>query len=316
MRKTTYFRFMYQNRKQGIAHTAHVTKVDGNENYLMVYLCGMDGVTGDHSEEGSDERFAMCGETIDLMVLDGIGKEACGWVCQMLENNFVKEIILAAGDKAGQWLKEGMAGKVTTMRDGETIRYEKAGWETWIGCFGDDEGRSLAVFHGPMAVDPKETDCVLSVKPFGRELPCGSCMRDEDHVCAMRCNLYNDFDLCKRHNERGSAKYVAGTLLLGNVKLQKYGRQLLKELSCNENAAGKIRFITLAAGGNPAYWSSDVLTVADPEAEQYNRYFIVPESAECAAPWKEIMASSMRHKMLMTTEEYGICAGGFFTDRE
>ncbi|MDO5425815.1 MAG: hypothetical protein Q4F41_19070 [Eubacteriales bacterium] len=316
MKNTVYFRFMYQNEKQGIAHTAHITKDDGNESYLMTYFCGCgDGQTV-HLNEGTDERFDLCGETIDLMVVDGLGTEAASRVCKLLEKNQVKEILLPERDQALTWLKEGMAEKVTILSEGQTFHLEKAGWETWAHCYGDEEGNSLAVYHGPAAVDPKKTDCLLSVKPFGKELPCGPCVKEGNHACAMRCSLYNDFDLCKKHNDRDSEKYVAGTLLLGNVQLQKYASSLGKELAANENAAGKIRFVTLPAGGNQDYWSLEAISMADPAEEPFNRYFIAPEAAANAEVCKELMASGLRHKVLLCTEKYGVCAGGFFTDRE
>ena len=57
--------------------------------------------------------------------------------------------------------------------------------------------------------------------------------------------------------------------------------------------------------------------MVDPKKEGYNRYFIVPETAqENEAVWKEILVSSMRYKLMVTTKQDGVCAGGFFTERE
>lgn len=142
-------------------------------------------------------------------------------------------------------------------------------------------------------------------------------MKDENHICAVKCSLYNDFDLCKRHNERGSEKYVMGTLLFGNVNMQKYGDRVLQALKDTAHGNMQIRFAALPCGGSKTCWSSEVLAAVDPEKEGYNRYFIVPETAqENEAVWKEILVSSMRYKLMVTTKQDGVCAGGFFTERE
>lgn len=317
MKRAMYFRLMYQNRSQGTAHTVHVVQEETQESYLMVYLCGQNAVNEEENTEEADERFFLCGEDIDLLILDRVENMACSIAKRIAAENHVKRILIPAGDAAGEWLEEGMADRLIILQDGEKFRLEKAGWETGVGCFGDEEGHSLVVYHGPLDISPDDTDCLLSVKIFGKEIPCTACMKDENHVCAVKCSLYNDFDLCKRHNERGSEKYVMGTLLFGNVNMQKYGDRVLQALKDMAHGNMQIRFAALPCGGSKTCWSSEVLAAVDPEKEGYNRYFIVPETAqENEAVWKEILVSSMRYKLMVTTKQDGVCAGGFFTERE
>ena len=75
--------------------------------------------------------------------------------------NHVKRILIPAGDAAGEWLEEGMADRLVRLQDGEKFRLEKAGWETGVGGFGDEEGHSLVVYHGPLDISPDDTDLSL-----------------------------------------------------------------------------------------------------------------------------------------------------------
>ena len=195
MKRAMYFRLMYQNRSQGTAHTVHVVQEETQESYLMVYLCGQNAVNEEENTEEADERFFLCGEEIDLLILDRVENTACSIAKRIAAENHVKRILIPAGDVAGEWLEEGMADRLIILQDGEKFRLEKAGWETDVGCFGDEEGHSLVVYHGPLDVSPDDTDCLLSIKTFRKEMPCTACMKDENHVCAVKCGLYNDFDL-------------------------------------------------------------------------------------------------------------------------
>lgn len=309
MEKVKYFRLIYENRKKGLAHSVHVT--GERESYLMVYCCG--GTEAGNPKRRPDARFTLAGEDIDLLILDGPGREACAWIGEILQRNRVRNVVCPAREESAEWLSDCGAARVTPMRDGETLRVEKAGWKTWVGCYGDRDGRSLAVLHGPEDTADGR-DCLLTVKPFGRELPCSSAMRDGNHACAMRCSLYNDFDLLKRHNERPGAGCVTGTLLLGNVQLKRHGNRLFTELRKERPGGGNIRFVAPPAGGNREYWSSELLR--ELPKERYNRYFFFPEAARGnTGAWKEILSCSMRNRLQLLTEDYGVCAGGFISEK-
>ena len=184
-----------------------------------------------------------------------------------------------------------------------------------IICCRNDEGNSLAVYHGPKDADPAKDDCLMTVRPFSNKVPCGKCRNDVNHVCAMRCSLYHDFDVCKKHNDRNCERYTVGTLLLGNVNLKEHGK-LGRKIPEFQDIAEKTRFLVLPDGGGCGAWFPGLLKELDPCREQLNRYFIVTgNKKDNAETVKEIACSGMYYKPEFLTDEYGVCATGFFTEK-
>lgn len=314
MKNETFFRFLYQNRGRGITHSAQI--VSAAESYVMIYLCGLCREGNITVQANRGQRTILPGEKIDLLVLDKPGREERVRVLELLKRNDVERIVLPADEEREDWFPKDEPGKFVFLKAGEHLYLVKAGWETRIRCYGGAKGLSLAVYHGPLKTNPGRTDCVMSVKPFEREKPCGLCRMDPSYACALRCGVYNDIDLLKKHNEHASEKYVAGTLLLGRINLEECGGSLFHELDKNSAARGQLRFITLPGGASERLWSKELTCRTDPLREQYNRYFIVADEEGDPASWREIVTASMRYKLLFPTEQYGICAGGFFADRE
>ena len=176
----------------------------------MVYLCGQNAVNEEENTEEADERFFLCSEDIDLLILDRVENTACSIAKRIAAENHVKRILIPAGDAAGEWLEEGMADRLIILQDGEKFRLEKAGWETGVGCFGDEEGHSLVVYHGPLDISPDDTDCLLSVKIFGKEITSQFVFNKRNEFPLSGCGKRNNIALTEEGIPNNSLIVVSG----------------------------------------------------------------------------------------------------------
>lgn len=329
MKTEAFFNFMYYHRAQGLAHTAKITGDNEENGFFLAYLCDWTGSgpkdegpdacgTGCTKEEPlihSAVEFQLWDEEIDLLVLDGIRPESMDEIRRLTGKNHVKELVMPKGDLLEEWGRNDPADKVTILEEGQTFSVERGKWMVHIICCRNDEGNSLAVYHGPKDADPAKDDCLMTVRPFSNKVPCGKCRNDVNHVCAMRCSLYHDFDVCKKHNDRNCERYTVGTLLLGNVNLKEHGK-LGRKIPEFQDIAEKTRFLVLPDGGGCGAWFPGLLKELDPCREQLNRYFIVTgNKKDNAETVKEIACSGMYYKPEFLTDEYGVCATGFFTEK-
>ena len=308
--KAYFFRYLNQNTKRGTVHTVSVNGVKGA--FCLYYLCS-DGEPV-RTEELEDERFFVSKETISVLILENLHPLDLEKVRRLLRENQVEKVFLPYGDPAAALPELGLAGEVQVLLEGQEVCFQKKGWNVWLKCFDNGEKGTLVLYHGPSKAEKEGKDCLLTVKPFDRYLPCTVGMEEEDHTCAMRCCLYNDFTLCKGHNGKNVKGYVTGALLLGNVDLTKHETELKEDLA---EFLPDIRLTALPAGGMEQKNTESFLDVLSKENTNFNQYYLLPEGMEQNEKiLKAILKKGPRRIPVLTGDEMGLCVSGFFKDKE
>lgn len=330
--KARYFRLMYQNVTDGILHTASFVNTEEKKESLIYYLCPKKGGSASDtlkydalqsgnpadgepsSEEKEDERFAMRGKKITYLVLADFGGTYPQKLMELVKNNRVEHAFLPGGDEDflnewREWLEKEGVDAVHILNRNEKYEEKTSDYEVRISCLGSGSENSLVMYHGPLGVEPKTDDCVLTVKPALEDLPCSICVDAENHGCGMRCGLYNDYDMCKGHNGIESEGYVLGTLLLGNLNLRDGCEEKLDAFTDKKK---KVRFVTLPQAGNEAAWNSEI---ADWTDHGHKSYYLCPKGEGQEEPMAEILQTGIRHTPVVLSESSGLCASGFFTKR-
>ncbi len=309
--KALYFRLMYENIKNGVIHNVSILNTEKNEEWNGCYLCA-----GGKSEDRIviDERFQEYSKPINLMVLGSIKESVVQAAVKILAGNQVLEIVMpeeTVGIK--ERLQEAGAKEITVLSNGESAFREEVGWKTKIRAYGTGEEAVVVMYHDVQEISPKEKEGMLMVKVASKERECEACISDDDHRCAMKCCLYNDYALCKGHNESNSQEYLTGTLLLGNLNLEKYGTELKEDFMKNQ----RVRFCSFTGTREGDFNSTEIFDWMDTGEEKVNQYFVVPaaEAENCSGMILELLKRGPRHQVVLTEEKHGVCATGFFKER-
>lgn len=312
--KAKYFRMMYQNAENGMVHTFSTADTETGDKYTLCYLNSLKGNTDPIA--AIDERFENYTETIDLMVLAVSEEPVIGQALKIAAANSVHTVLLPGDGAAAQDAKKRLlrAGvKEVLAVENENVYECVKPWQIKVIGLGTGAAASLVLYHDAIANQGDERDCVLTVKPLDQELSWTACVDPADLSCDMQAALYNDFDICKRHNQRDGKGYVTGTLLLGRVNLKEYSAKL-KVLLSEERK--NIRFTALPEGGRDEYYSAEFLDWLDQENADKRKYFIAPsKAAGNEAALKDILLRGGRHTPILTGNGWGLCASGYFVKR-
>jgi len=313
--RAKYFRLMYQNKVNSVVHTISVADTEKETKWNALYLCEL--VNSVYEKKENENRCLESTEVVNLLVLANLRDEMVHQALEVAHLNEVKKIVIPDSGNDTEEIKKKFisagVGEVIVLSDSEEYEDSGAGWGAKLICLGKETEASVVMYHDAMENSPKEDDCVLLVKPSSKKLPCTFNIDGENLNCDMRCSLYNDFDVCKGHKKKDSTDYITGSLLLGNVNLNRYGEDIQKLFS---EEKGRIRFLTLPNGGGKDYWNFGILHWLDTKNESIKRYFIAPAGAVGnEITLKEIMNKGPRFVPILTGAEYGICASGFFTKR-
>ena len=181
-----------------------------------------------------------------------------------------------------------------------------------IQCYGTVEGCFLVMFAGDKGIDWKIMDCLMSVRIFDKA-KCGSPQIDmENLVCCARCGLYNDFDVCKGHNQNTGKGYTAGAMLLGNISLKKYSEAIKRDFS---EVRDQIRYISIT--GNMKQADGELSTWIGESRTELNHYYILPSGCADTGDFiTKILSESGRNRVYLTGEKCGVCGSGFFISRK
>ena len=306
---TYHYRYLYQNTDRGTIHTASAElKKNG---FCLCYMCS-DGRP--LRERGAaEERFKNFGERISVLVLEKLHEEDMQEAARILREHQVERVFLPYGDKAEDMPELMLADRIHVMKAGEEISFCEKGWQVWLKCMPEETQGTLVLYHGPSEETKENQDCIMTAKPFHKELPCQVCVEEGDR-CGMRCSLYNDYTLCKGHNARDVDGYVTGALLLGNVDLNQYGCELQENLMQYRE---DIRMVTLPGQGMKEKNSELFLDYLNEVNDNLNRYYVLPEGTyDNEKVLKDVLKKGPRQVTVLTTADKGFCMSGFFTDKQ
>ena len=215
-------------------------------------------------------------------------------------------------EKVAKELQSAGVKRVVEMKPGSSLYDEKDFWQFKIHCYGTDEGCFLVMFAGDKGIDWKTMDCLMSVRIFDKA-KCGNPQIDmENLVCCARCGLYNDFDVCKGHNQNTGKGYTAGAMLLGNISLKKYSEAIKRDFS---EVRDQIRYISIT--GNMKQADGELSTWIGESRTELNHYYILPSGCADTGDFiTKILSESGRNRVYLTGEKCGVCGSGFFISRK
>lgn len=305
-----YFKMMFHNVNEGIVYSVGVADSETKKKWTAYYICQNQGEKAEALV--MEQRFAVCREQVRLVVAGDGSKETVQLLVDFVKENRVEQVVIPVSqNKIADKLCEAGAKRVVELKPGSSLYEEKDFWKFHIRCYGTEDVCGLVMFSGPVGIDWKGEDCLMNIKPFQKEMPCLAEMDTENHTCCMRCGLYNDFDMCKGHNQNTGKGYVAGTLLLGNVEVMKYLDYIKKDFSDTEE---QLRFISLIEGSREA--DSSFVEWAGKARKELNHYYVLPSKHQDTDRFvKKVLAQSGRNRVFLTGENSGICGTGFFTSR-
>ncbi|MCI5900897.1 MAG: hypothetical protein MRZ69_11275 [Lachnospiraceae bacterium] len=308
--RTKYFRSMFHNVTEGVMYSVGIADSETRSCWTAYYLCA--GEKTDASGFVMDERFFVCRETVRLVVAGDSSEATMHLLMDFVKENQVEQVVIPGSrDTTGRKLREAGVRRVVELEPGGFLSEEKDFWKFDIHCYGTKEGYFLTMFGGPVGIDWRTMDCLMSVKPFHSKLCCSSEIDIENHACCMKCSLYNDFDVCKGHNQNTGKGYTAGALLLGNVPVMKYIETIKRDYS---GIREQIRYISMVEGVDQV--NEEFIAWVGESRKELNHYYVLPSGcADTGAFIKRVLSESGRNRVYLTEKECGVCGSGFFTSR-
>lgn len=327
-----YYRFLFQNVEDGVCHTGSIVDTYEKKEYHFIYISGLKDSLSSSSVE--DERFSKVQE-YQLVVLADLCAFSIHKVVRVLRQSKVVKVVLPKfdltdlkvlakrGKEEGIYSEEELsfidepyaflknAGVQEICEVEKDIAFVCNDWQFIIAAFGKGIDTNLVMYHGSFHLDKKLEDCVMAVKCFTEEETCNVCVNPELSSCGMKCVLYNDFDICKKHNGMKAQEYIDGTLLLGTVDLKKNFNEIQNLF---KGVSKKIRFISIPNGGNQDEWNKEILKIG---TKSYKQYFVGPKSdCQNANTIRDIGMSSPYQQFMVTSNKFGLCCSGFYKHRE
>lgn len=345
--KANYYRFLFENTNDGIVNTGSIVDTEKDEKFQFCYLSGAAAVKADEGNDIDESVEVVNGlpEVLDMLVIADFEPHYLEKALKLLKKTKAEKVLLPKCDEdvraklvkslsdeehcdqAIELIKEPEAVlkregavKIYELGEGETFSTESSGFKVKVSCYGKGENASLVMYYGPAEKGTKNLESMFAVKSFTKEMKCSMCVDGENHHCAMKCCLYNDYDICRRHSEKDCEQFILGTLLLGNVKLEECGQKILSDF---EEEIGGLRVMSVPNGGAKENWDKlffektmDIFSKNNPETAHFKQYFVVPSCKKTSAQTlMDISASDPYHQLVMTGKVYGICASGYLKSR-
>ena len=143
--------------------------------------------------------------------------------------------------------------------------------------------------------------------------PCRSreCLAKADHdklTCEMRCLLYNDFTLCKRHNQKGRGWFLDGHLLLPSFAKDRDNSAALELLQRHRK---RLRITGLPE----KHLNSSELEKLKAIGEKGFARYLVGTQKTPADVVKALSTGDPHRHFFATGEEAGLCISGYYVPR-
>ena len=275
-----------------------------SEDLCFLYVAGGKTCT----EKG--KSYASEANGYDLLILGDYAPAAIERACRTARTCKVTEVMLPVGpegDRVTSRLLQAGVERVRVIRKETHLQLCRE--ELLIVPTGEEQTSALAFYHADAKGTPETEECLISIKPTMERL---ECMAKADHdklTCEMRCLLYNDFTLCKRHNQKDRGQFLDGHLLFPSATesdrdnspilelLQKYRKRLrivgLPQKQLNPSELEELKAI--GEKGFARYLAGTEATPAD-----------VVKALSTGDPHRHFFA---------TGEESGLCISGYYVPR-
>lgn len=305
-----YYRYLFHRVTDGLCYSGSIrSQMTGEEeSFCFLYLAGGE----EAGEDGAS--YAAPGLTYDLLILGDFSKGAKERAKRVLENCQVEKVLYPAGeasenDAVIRELKRNCRGSVASVLAKEEFHACREKFCVMAVSRGAE--RTLALYHADAKGTPWEEECILCVKPALPEYACQ--VKDETgkFACEMRCALYNDFDVCKRQNQKNQKEFVDGHLLLGAGGPDSQEVCPMPD-GLTDSDWERIRVIGFS---DSSLNLSDIHKIEKPGELPFRRYLVGTRRAEATVAG-ELAADHPYWSYFRSGEKTGLCVSGYYVPRK
>lgn len=307
-----YYRYLFHRVTDGLCYSGSISNqmTKNREDVCFLYLAG-----GEHCREKSDS-YAAPENAYDFLILGDFSEASLERACRVVRSCSVTEILIPKGkreksEKVTEMLSQAGAQKIRTVEKEEELHRCRELFR--IIPVDHGETHTLMLYHADEEGRPDREECVITVKPCVRGMNCISKADHDTQACEMRCMLYNDFTLCKGHNQRDRKEFLDGHLLFASAKEKEEGSD--KSTAVTELLSqyqGRLR-VTGFADKNLA--SSEIEETEGKKTERVSRYLVGPADT-LPETIKTISTGDPYRRFFAISEQAGLCMSGYYVTRK
>lgn len=307
--KAKYFRYLFHKVPEGICYSGSIRNQMGEEmeDLCFLYLAG--GTTC--TEKGTS--YASETNEYQLLILGDYAPAAIQRACRAARACKVMEAMIPDGEeeeKVTSMLLQAGVERVRVVR--EEVKLQLCRELLQITPVFTGQRYTLAFYHADAKGTPDTEECLISIKPTAEGM---ECMAKADHdklTCEMRCLLYNDFTLCKRHNQKGCEQFLDGHLLFASAMANEEGsenRESVLELLRQHRK--RIRIVGMAEDALSDCGIRELEKIGE---HGYTRYLVGTKQMPAEVVKAFSVGDPHRH-FHATGAESGLCISGYYVPR-
>ena len=306
-----YYRYLFHKVTEGLCYSGSISDQTGEkrEDLCFLYLAG-----GENCKE-KGESYAAPENDYEFLILGDFAPAAVERARRVAESGKTKEILIPDGEEnvireVTAILSQAGAAKVRVVKETEWIYKCREVFQIVPADHG--ERKSLMLYHADEKDDTEKEECLICVKPSMEDMCCMAKADADTLACEMRCMLYNDFTLCKRHNQRSQNQFVDGHLLFASAKEAGMGTENEKALlELVRSHAKKLRVIGFA---DKNLSPSEAEEIMESGAKGFARYMVGTADTP-AETIKTISSGDPYRRFFEVSEQAGLCISGYYVLR-
>lgn len=310
--RAKYYRYLFHRVTDGLCYSGSISNQmdEKKEDLCFLYLAG-----GENCKE-KGESYAAPENEYQFLILGDLAPAAVERACRVVRSCSLAEILIPNGEtdviqEVTEKLSQAGAQKVRAVKETEWIHKCREVFQ--IIPVDHGETQSLMLYHADEKDDPKQEECLMCVNPVTEELDCMAGLDTDTFASVMRCMLYQDFTLCKRHNQRNQSQFVDGHLLFASTKGKRKGSKedrTVYELA--EKYSEKLRVIGFA---DKNLLSSDLERIAGDAGKGFARYLVGAADTPSETIKALLLGDPCRH-FSVVSEQSGLCISGYYVPRK
>ena len=310
--KAKYFRYLFHRVTDGLCYSGSISnQMEGEEEaFCFLYLAG--GQTW--QETGTS--YTMPENRYDLVILGDLAPAAVRRACMVTEQCSPKEIFLPDGAEeeirpALQRLEAAGAKEIRIVKEAEDLHKCREHFQIVPADCG--EGKTLMLYHADEKGTPDTEECIISVKPTLDGMICPSRADHEKLTCEMRCMLYQDFMLCKRHNQKNRKQFADGHFLFASAGNQE--KESGDGVSVSELVKQHRQRLRITGFAEPDLTVRNASEITDIRNDGLVRYVAGPRNT-AAEVIKNISTGDPNRHFFAFGEHAGLCISGYYVPRK
>lgn len=303
--RAKYFRYLFHKVKEGVCYSGSIRNQmeEESEDLCFVYLAG--------GETCPEKGTSYASETNEyhFLILGDYAPAAVQRACRIARICKVVEAMIPDGpeeDKVTSMLQQAGVERVRVVRG--DMKLQRCREELQIVPSGDEKVHTLAFYHADAKGTPETEECLISIKPTMEGMECLAKADHDKLTCEMRCLLYNDFTLCKRHNQKERGWFLDGHLLLPSLAEDSDHSTTLELL---QRRRKRLRITGLPEKHLDSSELEELKSIGE---KGFARYLIGTQKTP-ADVVKTLSTGDPHRHFFATSEESGLCISGYYVPR-